>query len=107
MLAPLAARKTTAISTLLNSKTCAGNCWHLSVLEEDTEAVAAAERLEQAGALFEELREVLRLNSSPEHLLCSRGPTETRAISGFPGRCCGTVVFCPGISAPFGVRYAG
>lgn len=52
---------------------------HLSALEEDTEAVAAAERLEQAAALFEELREVLRLNSSPEHLLRGRAPTETRA----------------------------
>jgi hypothetical protein len=60
---------------------------HLSALEEDTEAVAAAERLEQAAALFEELREVLRLNSSPEHLLRGRGPTETRAeIEAVPER---------------------
>lgn len=60
---------------------------HLSALEEDTEAVAAAERLEQAGALFEELREVLRLSSSPDHLLRSRGPTETRAeVESIPER---------------------
>jgi len=60
---------------------------HLTALEEDTEAVAAAERLEQAAALFAELREVLRLNSSPEHLLRGRGPTETRAeIEAVPER---------------------
>ncbi len=60
---------------------------HLSALEEDTAAVAAAERLEQAAALFAELREVLRLNSSPEHLLRGRGPTETRAeIEAVPER---------------------
>ena len=51
---------------------------HLSALEEDAAVVAAAERLEQASALFEELRQVLRLDSSPEHLLRSRGPSETR-----------------------------
>ena len=51
---------------------------HLSALEDDSEIVAAAERLEQAAALFDELREVLRLSSSPEHLLRGRGPSETQ-----------------------------
>lgn len=51
---------------------------HLTALEEDAEVVAAAERLGKAAALFEELREVLRLSSSPEHLLRGREPSETR-----------------------------
>jgi hypothetical protein len=51
---------------------------HLSTLKDDAAIVAAAERLEQAAALFDGLREVLRLNSSPEHLLRGRGPSETR-----------------------------
>jgi len=49
---------------------------HLSALEDDAAVMAAAERLEQAAALFDELREVLRLNRSPEHLLRGRGPKE-------------------------------
>jgi len=60
---------------------------HLSALEDDAAIVAAAERLEQAAALFDELREVLRLNSSPEHLLRGRGPSETQEeIEGIPQR---------------------
>lgn len=60
---------------------------HLSALEDDSAIVAAAERLEQAAALFDELREVLRLNSSPEHLLRGRGPSETQEeIKAIPKR---------------------
>jgi hypothetical protein len=52
---------------------------HLASLREDPEAVAAAERLEKASALFEELRKELRLSSLPgEPLLRGRGPTESR-----------------------------
>lgn len=60
---------------------------HLSALEDDATIVVAAERLEQAAALFDELREVLRLNSSPEHLLRGRGPSETQEeIKAIPKR---------------------
>lgn len=38
---------------------------HLAPLREDAELVAAAERLEKAEALFEELRRLLRLTSDP------------------------------------------
>ena len=51
---------------------------HLARFEEDAEVVAAAERLEKAAALFQELREVLRLEGSAEHLLRGRNPHETR-----------------------------
>lgn len=60
---------------------------HLSAFEDDAAIVAAAERLEQAAALFDELREVLRLNSSPKHLLRGREPSETQEdIEGIPKR---------------------
>lgn len=60
---------------------------HLSALEDDAAVVAAAERLEQAAALFDELREALRLTSSPEHLLRGRGPKERPTeIQGIPKR---------------------
>ncbi len=50
---------------------------HLAVLREDAELVAAAQRLEKAAALFEELRKVLRLSSHPgERLLRSHAPSE-------------------------------
>ena len=52
---------------------------HLSALEDDAAVATAAERLEQAAALFNELREVLRLQSSPEHLLRGRSPKESVA----------------------------
>ncbi len=53
---------------------------HLSELEQDAAVVAAAKRLEAAASLFDELRDVLRLNSSPEHLLRGRGPSETAEV---------------------------
>lgn len=60
---------------------------HLSALEDDAAIVVAAGRLEQAAALFDELREVLRLNSSPEHLLRGREPSETQEqIKSIPKR---------------------
>ena len=50
---------------------------HLKSLREDAEVVAAAERLEKAAALFTELRNVLRLSSSPnQRLLRGRGPSQ-------------------------------
>lgn len=50
---------------------------HLTPLREDTEVVAAAERLEKAAALFRELRKVLRLSSLPnQRLLRGRGPSQ-------------------------------
>jgi hypothetical protein len=51
---------------------------HLARFEEDADVVAAAERLEEAAALFQELRKVLRLEGSAEHLLRGREPHETR-----------------------------
>lgn len=42
---------------------------HLAPLRKDAELVAAAERLEKAEALFEELRQVLRLTHSPQEPL--------------------------------------
>ena len=60
---------------------------HLSALEDDAAIVAAAERLEAAAVLFNELRDVLRLNSSPEHLLRGHGPSETpEVIQAIPER---------------------
>jgi len=60
---------------------------HLSALEDDATIVAAAKRLEAAAALFDELRDVLRLNSSAEHLLRGRGPSETpEVIQAIPDR---------------------
>lgn len=53
---------------------------HLSELEEDAAVVPAAKRLEAAAGLFDELRDVLRLSSSPEHLLRGRGPSETAEV---------------------------
>jgi len=54
---------------------------HLASLREDPQVVAAAERLEKAGALFEELRQILRLSSQPhERLLRGRGPCEGREV---------------------------
>lgn len=54
---------------------------HLASLREDSQVVAAAQRLEKAGALFEELRQILRLSSQPhERLLRGRGPCEGREV---------------------------
>jgi hypothetical protein len=50
---------------------------HLKSLREDAEVVAAAERLEKAATLFNELRKVLRLSSRPnQRLLRGRGPSQ-------------------------------
>ena len=55
---------------------------HLASLREDAEVVAAAQRLEKAAALFEELRKVLRLSSQPhERLLRGRSPTEAPEVA--------------------------
>lgn len=54
---------------------------HLATLREDPQVVAAAQRVEKASALFEELRQVLRLSSQPhEHWLRGQGPGEDRAM---------------------------
>ena len=54
---------------------------HLASLREDPQVVAAAQRLEKAGALFEELRQTLRLSSQPhERWLRGRGPCEGREV---------------------------
>jgi hypothetical protein len=54
---------------------------HLAALREDPQLVAAAQRLEKAGALFEELRQILRLSSQPhERLLRGDDPHEARAV---------------------------
>lgn len=54
---------------------------HLAALREDPQVVAAAQRLEKAGALFEELRRILRLSSQPhERWLRGRGPCEGREV---------------------------
>ena len=46
------------------------------------EVVAAAQRLEKAAAMFEELREVLRFSSRPhERLLRGRSPAETPEVA--------------------------
>ena len=50
---------------------------HLRSLRDDVEVVAAAARLEKAAAMFEELRQVLRLSSHPgQGLLRGRAPPE-------------------------------
>lgn len=55
---------------------------HLASLREDAEVVAAAQRLEKAAAMFEELRKVLRLSSQPhERLLRGRSPTESPEVA--------------------------
>jgi hypothetical protein len=55
---------------------------HLAPLREDTETVAAAERLEKAETLFTELREVLRLTSDPHGgMLRRRIPADTSAMA--------------------------
>ena len=55
---------------------------HLSSLREDPEVVAAAQRLEKAAALFEELRKVLRLSSRPQRgLLRGRSPAEPPEVA--------------------------
>jgi hypothetical protein len=53
---------------------------HLSVLTEDAEAVSSAQRLEKSAALFEELRNVLRLSSCPGKPLL-RGRNSSQAES--------------------------
>ena len=54
---------------------------HLASLREDPQVVAAAQRLEKAAALFEELRQILRLSSQPhERLLRGDDPSEARAV---------------------------
>ena len=51
---------------------------HLAPLREDPELTAAAQRLEKASALFEELRGVLRLTHTPrERTLRTRKPVES------------------------------
>ena len=53
---------------------------HLAVLGDDVEIVAAAQRLEKAAALFQELRDVLRLSSHPRNrLLRGHAPAEVAA----------------------------
>ena len=53
---------------------------HLSFLRDDADIVAAAERLEKAAALFQELRDVLRLSSHPRNrLLRGHAPSEAAA----------------------------
>jgi hypothetical protein len=55
---------------------------HLASLREDDEVLAAAERLEKAAALFEELRDVLRLSSaSAPHLLRGRAIRNDRQFA--------------------------
>jgi hypothetical protein len=55
---------------------------HLAPLRDDAEVVAAAERLEKAEALFEELRGLLRLTSDPNGpVLHRRIPADAAAIA--------------------------
>ncbi len=55
---------------------------HLAVLREDSEVVAAAQRLEKAAAMFDQLRKVLRFSSRPhERLLGGRSPAETPEVA--------------------------
>jgi len=55
---------------------------HLASLREDQQLVAAADRLEKAEALFQELRQVLRLSSRPDQrLLRGRAPGEDRKLA--------------------------
>ena len=54
---------------------------HLTSLREDPQVVAAAQRLEKAAALFEELRQILRLSSQPhERWLRGQVPCEDREM---------------------------
>lgn len=56
---------------------------HLAPVREDAELVAAAERLEKAETLFNELRDVLRLSSDPNRpLLRQRAPADGPAVAG-------------------------
>ena len=53
---------------------------HLTFLRDDADIVAAAQRLEKAAALFQELRDVLRLSSHPRNrLLRGHAPSEVAA----------------------------
>lgn len=53
---------------------------HLNFLRDDADIVAAAGRLEKAAALFQELRDVLRLSSHPRNrLLRGHAPSEAAA----------------------------
>ncbi|MDC0935080.1 hypothetical protein OAS39_02255 [Pirellulales bacterium] len=55
---------------------------HLGSLREDDEVLAAAERLEKASALFEELRDVLRLSSASDpHVLRGRAIRNDRGFA--------------------------
>ncbi len=54
---------------------------HLAPLRKDAEVLAAAERLEKAEALFEELRRVLRLTSDLHPLLHRRVPADAPTIA--------------------------
>lgn len=66
----------TALKTL---KTTAG---HLAVVREDADLAAAAQRLEKAAALFEELRGVLRLTSDPGAIpRCRQGQGDGPAVA--------------------------
>ncbi len=58
---------------------------HLAPLHQDAELVAAAERLEKAGALFVELRGVLRLASEPHAPLLRRPVPADRPAAGEGG----------------------
>jgi hypothetical protein len=55
---------------------------HLAALRDDAEVIAAAERLEKAEVLFEELRRLLRLTSDPhDTVLHRRVPANAPAIA--------------------------
>ena len=55
---------------------------HLRLVRENAEVVAAAARLEKAAAMFEELRQVLRLSSQPDQsLFRGRGPQEGARVA--------------------------
>ena len=55
---------------------------HLRSLRDDKEVVAAAARLEKAAAIFEELRQVLRLSSRPgQRWLRGQGPSEEPKVA--------------------------
>lgn len=55
---------------------------HLATLREDAEVVQAAERLDKAAKLFQQLRDMLRLDSHPrQRLFRSRGPREDRQVA--------------------------
>jgi hypothetical protein len=55
---------------------------HLAPLRDDAEVVAVATRLEKSGAMFEELRQVLRLASHPgQRLLRGRALSQGRQVA--------------------------